>query len=107
MSKLIGAVGGVLLISSTVVLLFTALFSGQMASYSGGVCLPATTTSTAGLSPSTTASPPGGGSCYPASGNGRSVTIAALTIAGPLDGHPRTWYDRGMPRPVLQFLATA
>ena len=101
MSKLIAAVGGALVIGSTVVMLFTALFSGQMASYSGGVCLPATTTSTAGLSPSTTASPPGGGSCYPASGNGRSVTIAALTIAAHLYGNPDTWYDAGMPPPVL------
>jgi CHAP domain len=107
MSKLIAAVGGALVIGSTVVMLFTALFSGQMASYSGGVCLPATITSTAGLSPSTTASPPGGGSCYPASGNGRSVTIAALTIAAHLYGNPDTWYDAGMPPPVLQFWATA
>ena len=44
------AVGGVLLIGTTVVLLFTALFSGQMASYSGGVCVPGTATSTASIS---------------------------------------------------------
>ena len=39
-----------LLIGTTVVLLFTALFSGQMASYSGGVCVPGTATSTPSIS---------------------------------------------------------
>jgi CHAP domain len=106
MTKLIAAVGGVLLIGTTLVLLFTVLFSGQLASYSGGVCLPATATSTAGLSPTTTASPVGV-SCYPASGNGSSVAMAALSIAAHLFGNPDTWYDAGMPPPVLQFWANA
>ena len=43
-----------LLIGTTLVLLFTALFSGQMASYSGGVCVPGTATSTASISTTTT-----------------------------------------------------
>ena len=106
MTKLIAAVGGVLLIGTTLVLLFTALVSGQLASYSGGVCLQATATSTAGISPTTTASPVGV-SCYPASGNGSSVAMAALSIAAHLFGNPDTWYDAGMPQPVLQFWATA
>jgi CHAP domain len=107
MSKLIAAVVGVLLIGSTIVLLFTALFSGQMASYSGGVCVPGTATSTARISPTTTASPSGGVSCYPASGNGSGVAQAALTIAAHLYGNPDTWYDAGMPQAVLQFWATS
>jgi len=107
MSKLIVAGGGVLLISTTVVLLFTALFSGQMASYSGGVCIPGTATSTASISTTTTASSSGGASCYPASGNGSSVAQAALSIAAHLYGSPDTWYDAGMPSPVLQFWSNA
>jgi hypothetical protein len=106
MSKLITAVGAVLLISVTLVLLFTALFSGQMASYSGGVCIPATATSTAGFTPTTTASPSEGVSCYPASGNGSSVAVAALSMAAHLYGNPDTWYDASMPQPVLHFWAT-
>jgi CHAP domain len=107
MSKLITAVGAVLLIGTAVVLLFTALFSGQMASYSGGVCIPGTATSTAGLTPKTTASPTRGVSCYPASGNGSSVALAAISIAAHLYGNPDTWYDAGMPQPVLRFWANA
>src|SRR5437870_3470192 len=105
MSKLIVAGGGVLLIGTTVVLLFTALFSGQMASYSGGVCVPGTATSTAGLTPTTAASSSEGVSCYPASGNGSSVAVAALSIAAHLYGNPDTWYDASMPSLVLQFWA--
>lgn len=107
MSKLITAVGAVLLIGATVVLFFTALFSGQMASYSGGVCVPGTATSTAGFTPTTTATPPVGVSCYPASGNGSSVAVAALSIAAHLYGNPDTWYDASMPQPVLQFWSRA
>ncbi len=107
MTKLIAAVGGVLLIGTTLVLLFTALFSGQIASYSGGVCLPAMATSTAGLSPTTSASPPEGVSCYPPSGNGSGVAQVALTIAAHLYGNPDTWYDTGMPQSVVQFWANA
>lgn len=107
MSKIIAAVGGVLLIGATFVLLFTALFSGQMASYSGGICVPGTATSAVGISPTTNASPPGGVACYPPSGNGSGVAQVALTIAAHLYGNPDTWYDAGMPQPVLQFWATA
>jgi len=107
MSKLIVAGGGVLLIGTTVVLLFTALFSGQMASYSGGVCVPGTATSTASISTKTTASSSEGVSCYPASGNGSSVAVAALSIAAHLYGNPDTRYDAGMTQPVLQFWARA
>jgi CHAP domain len=108
MTKLIAAGGGVLLIGATIVLLFTALFSGQMASYSGGVCVPMTATSTTvGISPTTKASPTGGVSCYPASGNGSAVSMAALTIAAHLYGNPDTWYDASIPQPVLQFWARA
>jgi hypothetical protein len=105
MSKLITAVGTMLLIGVTLVLLFTALFSGQMASYSGGVCIPGTATSTAGHIQTTTASSAEGVSCYPASGNGSSVAMAALSIAANLYGNPDTRYDAGMPPPVLQFWA--
>ena len=107
MSKLITAVGAVLLIGVTLVLLFTALFSGQMASYSGGVCVPGTTTSTPGLTATTAASSSGGVSCYPASGNGNSVAIAAVSIAAHLYGNPDTWYDANMPQAVLQFWSSA
>jgi CHAP domain len=107
MSKLIAAAGGVLLIGTTLVLLFTALFSGQMASYSGGVCVPGTATSTASISPKTTASSSGGVSCYPASRSGSSIAVAALSIAAHLYGNPDTWYDASMPQPVLQFWARA
>lgn len=107
MTKLFAAGGGVLLMGATIVLLFTALFSGQMASYSGGVCVPGTATSTAGISLKTTASPTGGISCYPASGNGSEVSMAALSIAAHLYGNPDTWYDAGMPPPVVQFWARA
>src|SRR5437762_11109383 len=100
MSKLFAAGGGVLLIGTTIVLLFTALFSGQMASYSGGVCVPSTATSTVWRSPTMTSSPPAAISCYPASGNGRDVSMAALTIAAHLYGNPDTWYDADMPRTV-------
>ncbi len=82
MSKLFAAAGGVLLIGTTLVLLFTALFSGQMASYSGGVCVPGTATSTASISTKTTASSSEGVSCYPASGNG--VTGAYALAGSPL-----------------------
>jgi hypothetical protein len=107
MSKLIAAVGGVLLIGTTLVLLFTALFSGQMASYSGGVCVPGTATSTPGLTTTTAASSSGGVSCYPASGKGSSVSMAALSMAAHLYGNPDTWYDASMPSPVLQFWSNA
>ncbi len=107
MTKLIAAVGGVLLIGTTLVLLVTVFFSGQLASYSGGVCLPVTATSMARISTTTTASPSGGVSCYPASGNGSSVAMAALSIAAHLYGNPDTRYDAGMPEQVLQFWATA
>jgi len=107
MSKLIAAVGGVLLIGTTLVLFFTALFSGQLASYSGGVCIPGTTTSATRISPTTTALPAGGASCYPASGKSSNVAMAALSIAAHLSGNPDTRYDAGMPQQVLQFWATA
>ena len=107
MSKLITAVGAVLLIGVTLVMLFTALFSGQMASYSGGVCVPGTATSTASISKTPLSSSSGGVSCYPASGNGSSVAQAALSIAAHLYGNPDTWYDASMPSPVLQFWSHA
>ena len=108
MSKLIAVVGGVLLIGTTLVLLFTELFSGQLASYSEGVCIPATATSTTGFFPKTMTSSAGGGvTCYPASGKSSNVAMAALTIAAHLSGNPDTRYDAGMPQPVLQFWATA
>ncbi len=108
MTKIIAAVGGVLLIGTTLVLLFTALFSGQMASYSGGVCVPGTAMSTASSSTTPLSSSSGGGvSCYPASGNGSSIAQAALSIAAHLYGNPDTWYDAGVPQPVLQFWARA
>ena len=106
MTKLLALVGGVVLIGVTIVLLFTALFSEQMASYSGGVCIPATATSTAGFTPTKMASPSLGVSCYPASGDRRNVTMAALSIAAHLYGNPDTWYDTGMPPPVLHFWAS-
>ena len=84
MTKLIVAGGGVLLIGTTLVLLFTALFSGQMASYSGGVCVPGTATSTASISKTTTEPSSAGVSCYPASGRGSNVAVAALSIAAHL-----------------------
>ena len=96
-----------LLIGVTLILLFTALFSGQMASYSGGVCVSGTATSTVVSSPTTTPSPTGGLSCYPAPAHGNSVSMAALTIAAHLSGNPDTWYDAGMPQPVLHFWASA
>ena len=42
-------------------------------------------------------SPSEGVSCYPASGNGSTVSMAALSIAAHLYGNPDTWYDAGMP----------
>ena len=108
MAKLIAAVGGVLLIGTTLVLLFTALFSGQLASYSGGICVPGTATSATGFFPTTTAWPAGGGvTCYPVSGKSSNVAMAALSIAAHLSGNPDTRYDAGMPQPVPQFWATA
>jgi hypothetical protein len=107
MSKLIVAVGGMLVTGTTVVLLFTALFSGQMASYSGGVCVPGTATSTASISKTPLSSPSEGVACYPASGSGSSVAQAALSIAAHLYGNPDTWYDASMPPSVLQFWARA
>jgi hypothetical protein len=106
MTKLLALVGGVVLIGVILILLFTALFSGQMASYSGGVCVPVTATTIMETSPSATASPSGGIYCYPASGNGRSVSMAALSIAAHLYGNPDIWYDAGMPPPVLHFWAS-
>jgi CHAP domain len=106
MVKLFAAGGAVLLIGTTVVLLFTALFSGQMASYSGGVCLPGKATSTVGIAPTKATSPTTGISCFPASGNGSTVSMAALTIVAHLYGNPDTWYDAGMPEPVLHFWAS-
>ena len=97
MTKLFASIGGVLLIGTTVVILFTALFSGQMASYSGGVCMPVTATRVMGTTPTTTLSSTEGVSCYPASGNGGTVSMAALSIAAHLYGNPDTWYDTGMP----------
>jgi hypothetical protein len=107
MSKLIAAGGGLLLIGATIVLLFTALFSGQMASYSGGVCLQGTATSTVGIAPTKATSPTTGISCFPASGNGSNVSMAALSIAAHLYGNPDTSYDTSMPQPVLHFWASA
>ena len=107
MTKLVAAMGGLLLIGATIVLLFTALFSGQMASYSGGVCLPGTATNTVGISPTEATSPTTGISCFPASGNGSTVSMAALAIAAHLYGNPDTWYDAGMPQTVLHFWANA
>jgi CHAP domain len=106
MAKLFAAGSGVLLIGTTVVLLFTALFSGQMASYSGGVCVPGTATGTVGRTPTRKASPTTGISCFPASGNGSNVSMAALTIAAHLYGNPDTSYDTSMPQPVLHFWAS-
>ena len=107
MTKLFASIGGVLLIGATVVLLFTALFSGQMASYSGGVCMPVTATRVMGTTPTTTLSSTKGVSCYPASGNGGTVSMAALSIAAHLYGNPDTRYDTGMPSTVLHFWASA
>jgi hypothetical protein len=105
MSKLVAAMGGLLVIATIFALLFTALFSGQMASYSGGVCVPGTATSTAGRLPTMTVSPSERVSCYPVSGHGSAVSMAALTIAAHLYGNPDTSYDAGMPQLVLHFWA--
>src|SRR5258708_13294615 len=97
MTKLIAAVGGVLLIGATLVLLFTALVSGQLASYSGGICVPGTTTSATRISPTTTAWPAGGASCSPASGKSRNAARAPLSIAAHLSANPHPSSDAGIP----------
>src|SRR5258708_36569831 len=107
MTKLIAAVGGVLLIGATLVLLCAALVSGQLASYSGGICVQGTTTVARRIPPTTPALSAGGASCYPASGKSSNVAMAALSIAAHLSGNPDTRYDAGMPQQVLQFWATA
>jgi len=69
--------------------------------------MPVTTTRVMGTTPTTTLSSTEGVSCYPASGNGGTVSMAALSIAAHLYGNPDTWYDTGMPQSVLHFWASA
>jgi hypothetical protein len=109
MSKLLAGAGGLLIAGSTIVMLFAALFAGQLsgASYTGGACIPPTLTATAGASVTPGPSPTGTETCAPYSGQGSVVAHAALAIAAHLSGNPDVWYDSGMPAAVLQFWADA
>lgn len=106
MAKLLAGAAGLLVTGSTIVLLFAALFAGQLSAYGygggGGACIPTTGTATP-----TPASSPGTGSCTPYSGQNSSMVDAALAIAVHLSGNPDVWYDSGMPQTVLQFWASA
>lgn len=107
MLKLLAGAGGLLVAGSTIVMLFAALFAGQLSGsgYSGGACIPPIATVTAGSSMTPAPSPTGAGTCYPYSGKGSAVADAALAIAAHLSGNPDVWYDSGLPAAVLQFWA--